>query len=139
MTDLPSGANTVTATFGDATDTVTFNVDPNGGIGGETTLEVEIITPADGEDLTNPSNFSGTATPRRPRSPASRCPRILAGLTGPGSTDSGSPLTEVCHPLPDHPRHRRDRLGDLHGPPGLGRDHLSDPCADHRRAPHRGR
>ena len=37
-TDLPSGANTVTATFGDA----------------------------DGEDLTNPSNFSGTATPQRP-------------------------------------------------------------------------
>ena len=34
MTDLPSGANTVTATFGDATDTVTFNVDPNGGIAG---------------------------------------------------------------------------------------------------------
>ena len=43
MTDLPSGANTVTATFGDATDTVTFNVDPNGGIGGETTPEVEIL------------------------------------------------------------------------------------------------
>ena len=32
MTDLPSGANTVTATFGDATDTA---------------------TPADGEDLTS--------------------------------------------------------------------------------------